>query len=91
MEPDTQRHGSAFTLCHTLLKKAILHHTGAAMPFFLSTSEASNYSEVHGLIGWFAWEMLQNRETLAQATHSALIKLSEFLPQMVALLLYYSY
>ena len=30
--------GRIFTLCHVLLKKAILHHTEAAMPFFLSTS-----------------------------------------------------
>ena len=29
MEPDAQGHGNTFTLCHALLKKAILHHTEA--------------------------------------------------------------
>ena len=36
MEPEAQGRGSTFTLCHALLKKAILHHTEAGVRFSLS-------------------------------------------------------
>ncbi len=46
MESEAQGRGSAFTLCHALLKKAILHHTEAAMPFFVSTSVYNSMKRV---------------------------------------------
>ena len=36
VEPAAQERGRTFTLCHALLKKAILLHKRATVPFYLS-------------------------------------------------------
>ena len=36
LEQEAQGHSSTSALCHTLLKKAILHYTSATVPFDLN-------------------------------------------------------